>query len=187
MNDINDTNKLVESSLEFDGSVLMGPFTEITQSVGSVFWELLSTNVTGSLHWSMLLVTLALVILLYWKREGRGAKTADGRERQSHTFLEFLFPADIYRHVSARVDLWLCCLERALRPIWIVSLLLVFGPNVETAVINGLEWMWGPTPALEANDLWMLFYSLTIVLLYDLFFYAIHYTMHNSAFFLGNT
>ena len=180
---MSDTNNQIESSLKLDHIEVMGPITEMTQSIGPVLWEILVNNVPGSLHWSMLLVTLAFAILLYWLRDGRGAKTAEGRERQSNTFFEYLFPADVYSHVSARVDIWLWCLERVLRPIWIVSALTVFGPAIEAMVIKGLEWLWGSTPALEANYFWMLLYSLTILLLYDLFFYAIHYTMHRFTFF----
>ena len=177
------TNNQVENSLEVEDLEVIGPFTEITQNLGGVLWKVLGENVPGSLHWSMLLITLALAILLYWIRGGRGAKTAEGRERQSNTFSEYLFPADIYRHVSARVDIWLWCLERVLRPFWVVSLLVVFAPGIETTIIRSLEWTLGSTPALEPNYLWMLFYSLTILLLYDLFFYAIHYSMHRFTFF----
>lgn len=163
------------AALESTG--VLGPLTDMTQRAVSVVWDTASANVPRDLRWYMILLTLALGILIYVIRRGHGAKGADGRERQTN-LLNFLLPRDIYTHISARVDIWLWVLERILRPLWAVSLITTVGTVTEKYVIRSLEWAIGATPALDINFAWMLLYSLCTLLLYDLVFYAIHYTMH---------
>ena len=156
---------------------LVGPFTEMAQSVAAVVWDTAAANVPRDLHWRTLLLTVFLAILIYLLRRGRGARGADGRERKVGLG-EFLLPKDIYTHISARVDIWLYVLERILRPLWVVALYATVAPYTEQAVIAGLQSVIGASPALEPNLAWMLLYTLVALLGYDFMFYAIHYTMH---------
>ena len=156
---------------------VIGPFTEMTQRVASVVWDTTAANIPRDLKWPTILLTLFIGTLIYLIRKGHGAKGADGREKKT-SLLNFLLPKDIYTHVSARVDIWLWVIERILRPLWAVSLFATVGPVTEQFVIGSLESAFGATPALQINYAWMLLYSLCTLLLYDLIFYAIHYTMH---------
>lgn len=156
---------------------VVGPFTDMVQRSAQVIWQVAADNVPKDLQWQYIALTVVLATFIWWKRGGRGAKGADGRERPSG-LLDFLLPRDIYTHVSARVDIWLWVLERVLRPLWIVGLLATVGPATEQFIIQSLTWAFGPTPALTATLPWMLLYSLTTLLAYDLVFYLTHYTMH---------
>ena len=60
------TENILDNTAKLDNMELVGPFTEISQDLVAVLWKLLAHNVPGSLHWSMLLVTLALAVVLYW-------------------------------------------------------------------------------------------------------------------------
>lgn len=140
-------------------------------------WETLAANTPRDLHWKSILVTLLIATLIWALRRGRGSKNAGGRERKANLF-KFLFPRDIYAHVSARVDIWLWVTERILRPLWFVGLIAVVGTAAEDGVIQTLQWALGSGPALQSSYPWMLAYSLFTLLCYDLVFYAIHYTMH---------
>ncbi len=155
---------------------ILGPFTDLAQRATDL-WGTVGDNMPRDLHWQTLLLTVLIALLIFFFRQGRGAKGADGRERRSG-FLSFLFPKDIYTHVSARVDIWLYVFERLLRPLWAVALLATVGPQTEQSIIASLQWLFGDTPALQSNYAWMLLYSLTTLLCYDFVFYAIHYTMH---------
>lgn len=158
-------------------SELTGPLTEISQSVYAYVWEGLSVGFPSDLLWPSLLLTLVLAVFLYWYRDGRGARGADGSERASG-FWQFLFPLDIYAHQSARVDIGLWLLVRLLRPLWAVSVLAAVGPSVEQFVIGVLEGLVGATPAWKTNLAWMLLYSLVALLLYDFVFFLTHLSMH---------
>lgn len=151
-----------------------GPFTEMVQFT----WTVLANNVPTDLRWDRLLITFLLALCIYLLLKGRGARGANGRERQSAGLLQFLLPKDIYTHVSARVDVWLWVVERCLRPIWAVTLFATVGPATEQTIINGLEILAGPAPALQINYGWMLLYSLVSLLCYDFIFFCIHYAMH---------
>lgn len=151
-----------------------GPFTEMAQ----ISWTVLANNVPTDLRWDRLLITFCLALGLYVLFRGRGAKGADGKERQFDSLIQYLLPKEIYTHVSARVDVWLWILERCLYPFWAVALFATLGPFTEQAVISGLEALLGSTPALPINYGWMLLYSLVTLLCYDFVFYGIHYSMH---------
>lgn len=155
----------------------LGPLTALAQSTGEYIWHSISDDIPQDLHWNVILLTLFIATLIYLIRRGHGAKGADGRERKSG-WLTFLFPRDIYTHVSARVDIWLWLFEHLLRPLWAVSLLATVGPATEQAVIALLQSLFGETPALQSNLAWMLLYSLITLLLFDFVFFLTHYTMH---------
>lgn len=155
-----------------------GPLTE----AGSIAFEIVAENLPAALHWRTIAITLLLATGIYLLRRGMGAKDADGRMRRMG-FIEFLLPKDIFMHESARVDVWLWILERILRPLWIGVLLVSVGPAVETFVLSGLDSLFGASPAMTPHYAWMLLYSLLVLLFYDAFFYAIHYTMHKVPVF----
>ena len=155
----------------------IGPFTELTREYGPVVWKALSDNVPRDLRWNWLLLMLALAVVFFAVRNGRGAKGADGRERQSG-LVEYLLPRDIYTHVSARVDVWLWIFERALKPVWALLLLGSLGPFIEKSVIGAMTAAFGEGPAIEPNLAWTLFYSFALLLGYDFTFFLLHYSEH---------
>jgi sterol desaturase/sphingolipid hydroxylase (fatty acid hydroxylase superfamily) len=156
---------------------LVWPITDILPQVSTVVVDTVTANVPRDLHWQSILLTLALAVTIFLFRRGRGARGADGRERQAG-LLEYLLPRDIYTHVSARVDIGLYVLERILRPLWAVALIATVAPATEQFVIAGMQTVFGATPALESSLSWMLLYSAAALLGYDFVFYCIHYTMH---------
>ena len=160
-----------------NSSEIVGPFTAIVQQASNYLWDVTSDNIPNDLHWDRLLITLFLALLLFTVCRGHGSKNAQGQERKTG-LLEYLLPKDIYTHTSARVDIWLWILERILRPLWVVALFSSVGPITEQTTISALQWLFGATPALDSNFIWMLLYALVSLLCYDFVFYVIHYTMH---------
>ncbi len=154
-----------------------GPFTELADKYGPLVWDTFAANVPHDLRWNWLLLMLALALVIFLVRKGRGAKGADGRERPCG-IVEYLVPREIYTHLSARVDLWLWVLERALKPLWALLLLGSLGPFVEKSVHGALTAGFGPGPAIDPNFGWMLLYSLVLLLSYDFTFFLLHYAEH---------
>lgn len=157
-----------------------GTGTEATGPLGdtaTLLWEILAANTPRDLKWPTLLLLVTIATAIWLIRRGHGAKGADGRPRASG-LVEFLLPADIYTHVSARVDVWLWVLERLLRPLWAAGAILSLGPATEQAVMRALGAALGEGPALQPHYGWMLLYSLVIMLYYDFVFFLIHYTEH---------
>ncbi|NKB99948.1 MAG: fatty acid hydroxylase family protein [Pseudomonadales bacterium] len=150
-----------------------GPISELVEIV----LPLLADNLPAALAWQTIAITLLLASGIFFLRRGRGAKNAEGR-MQEMPFLQFLLPKDVYTHESARVDIWLWILERLLRPLWIGLLLVSVGPFIESGLMSLLQTSFGSSPELAPHYAWMLLYSLIVLLFYDAFFYAIHYTMH---------
>lgn len=161
--------------------MIAGPLTDASERLGNLIWDTLAANTPADLHWQVILMTLVIATVIWWLRRGHGSKGADGRERHAD-LLRFLFPRDIYTHVSARVDIWLWITERVLRPLWFVGMLATVGPATEQAVIQTLTATLGASPALDSNYAWMLLYSLVMLLCYDFVFFLIHYTMHKIPF-----
>ncbi len=155
----------------------VGPFTQLFGEYVPRVWDTLAANVPKDLHWNYLLLLLAIALLIFAARKGRGAKGADGREGP-RGLLEYLLPRDIYTHVSARVDVWLWVFERALKPVWGLLLLGSLGPFIEKSIIGALTAGFGAGPSLEPNLAWMLLYSLVLFLSYDFTFFLLHYTEH---------
>ena len=160
-----------------DTAATSGPLTEMVQRGARYVWHSTANDIPEDLRWEALLFTLFLATLIYLYRQGHGSKAANGRERKIG-FPGFLFPLDIYTHISARVDLWLWLFESLLRPVLLVSFLATIGPATEQAVIDTLQALLGPTPALQTNLAWMLLYSLVSLLIFDFVFFITHYTMH---------
>ena len=105
-----------------------GPLTNLVSYSTQYIRDSLADFYPADLQLPSLLLTLVLASLLYWYRSGRGARGADGRER-SAGFFTFLFPKDIYTHVSARGDVALWIFEALLRPLWNVVVVAVVGPD----------------------------------------------------------
>lgn len=150
-----------------------GPFSELADRLLAVLAE----NLPKDLRWQWLLLMLALALGIWFLREGRGAKGADGRERHAG-LLQFLLPHDIYTHVSARVDVLLYVFERCLHPLWAGGAFLAIAPATERSVIATLGAVAGIGPSLEPTAPWMLLFSLFALLAYDFVFYCIHLAEH---------
>ena len=110
---------------------IVGPFTEMRSTATELVWHTLGDNIPFDLHWRVLLFTLLIAATIWFLRNGKGSKGADGRARQSG-FLEFIFPRDVYTPPSARVDIWLWISERLIHPFWAVGLLATVGPATIT-------------------------------------------------------
>jgi len=167
----------IEEPAEAVMNELVGPLSETIQEIGGFIWQIIANNLPRDLHWQFLAVTLVLAVFIWLARKGHGSRGADGRERPA-PLLKFLFPRDIYTHISARVDIWLWVTERVLRPLWFVGLMATVGPSAESAMISSLQWAIGAPLGLEVTYGWMLLYSLVTLLCYDFVFFIIHYTMH---------
>ena len=157
--------------------VTEGPFTQIS----TVVWDTLAANVPNDLRWQTILLTLVIAAIIWLVRRGHGAKDASGQPRQMK-LLAFLLPKDIYTHESARVDIWLWVFERCFHPFWYAALFASVSPMVEQLMITTLHAVGGDAPGFAPNYAWMLLYSLVILLIYDFFFYGIHFTMHKVPF-----
>ena len=137
----------------------------------------IAPHVPRDLTWPILLLTAGLATTIWLLRKGVGAKGADGRVRRM-PLRQFLLPAEIYTHVSARVDVGLYVFERLLRPLWVTTLLVGIAPGTEALVMDALSALLGSRPGLQSHYGWMLLYSLVTLLLYDLLFFLIHYAEH---------
>ncbi len=50
----------------------IGPFTELAHEYGPIVWNTLAANVPRDPHWNWLLPRLALALLIFLIRKGRG-------------------------------------------------------------------------------------------------------------------
>ncbi len=150
-----------------------GPLTSLVNHG----FDLVSEHVPRDLTWPILLVTLIIAICIWAFRGGLGSKDASGRMRRAG-LIKFLFPRDIYTHLSARVDVTLYIFERCLRPIWVATFLVLIAPATEKTVMAGLLKTIGSGPGLSSSFVWMLFYSFITLLIYDFIFFVIHYAEH---------
>jgi sterol desaturase/sphingolipid hydroxylase (fatty acid hydroxylase superfamily) len=159
---------------------VQGPFTELEARVADALYEsILPGARSGTLHWPLLALTFVIAAVFFVVRRGRGAKDADGRERPCRV-IEYLLPRRIYTHPSARVDLWLYLIDRALMPVWVVLGLGAIAPAVEKATIRLLEATVGPATALQPSLGWKLLYSLCLLLVGDMIFYFTHLFGHRT-------
>ena len=150
-----------------------GPLSQLISDTLAV----IAPHVPRDLTWPVLLLTVGLATTIWLFRKGVGAKGADGRVRKM-PLRQFLLPAEIYTHVSARVDVGLYVFERSLRPLWVTTLLIGIAPETETLVMDTLNALLGSGPGLDSHYGWMLLYNLVTLLLYDLLFFLIHYAEH---------
>ncbi len=172
--------QLEQSGIARASEEILGPFSDISAHVAAALYTAVLPEASeSSLHWALLLLTPLIAIVLFVLRAGRGAKGADGVERQ-YGLREYLLPAAIYTHRSARVDIGLYLIDRALVPFWILLFLGVFGPFIERQVIAFMGTAFGPSPALTMSLAWQLLYGLATLLAVDLCFFLYHLMMHRT-------
>jgi sterol desaturase/sphingolipid hydroxylase (fatty acid hydroxylase superfamily) len=166
--------------LGWDGhSAILGPFTDLAHRTVEALYGAVLPAARSSLHWPFLILTLFIALALFVLRGGRGAKGADGRERVS-VLREYLLPKAIYTHPSARVDIGLYLIDRALMPLWTLAFLGALAPWTERTVIGVLQWSFGAGPALAINIGWKLAYGLVTLLCVDACFFFYHLMMHRT-------
>ena len=171
---------LSDAGIVRESQQILGPFSDLSGRILDALYESFMPGArTSSLHWPLLLLTLLLAVGFYVLRRGRGARDADGRERRCG-LVDYLFPPRIYRHVSARVDVGLYLLDRALMPVWVVLFLGALAPLVERSTIHALEADSGPGPAIGVTPAWQLVYGLITLLVIDMVFYFTHLFGHRT-------
>jgi sterol desaturase/sphingolipid hydroxylase (fatty acid hydroxylase superfamily) len=170
----------VSVGLATTGNRILGPYSDIAAHVADALYEaVLPGSRSGTLHWPLLLLTLVIAVALFVMRAGRGARDAEGRERE-RGLGEYLFPRDIYTHRSARVDIGLYLLDRALMPVWIALGLGLIAPFVERGTILVAQDLFGPSPAFAVTLGWKLLYGLVTLLVADMIFYFTHLFGHRT-------
>jgi len=172
--------QLERSGITQASEEILGPFSDISARIATaIYTAVLPEARKSSLHWAILLMTPLIALALFAFRRGRGAKGADGVERPC-SLREYLLPAAIYTHRSARVDIGLYLIDRALVPVWIILFLGLLGPFVERQVIAGMGRAFGPSPAFTMNIAWQIAYGLATLLAVDLCFFLYHLMMHRT-------
>ncbi|MGA2399211.1 MAG: sterol desaturase family protein [Steroidobacteraceae bacterium] len=158
----------------------LGPYSEIAARIADVVYEaVLPSSRSGTLHWPLLILTLVIGVGLFVIRAGRGARGADGRERKVG-LAEYLLPREIYAHPSARVDIGLYLLDRALMPLWLALGVALIAPFVERWTMVAAQDLFGPGPALKATLGWKLAYGFGTLLVADMIFYFTHLFGHRT-------
>ncbi|WP_205619507.1 sterol desaturase family protein [Ferrimonas senticii] len=115
-----------------------------------------------------LLGALLLVLPLYWRQRHSG----------SRSLWRFLFPSQIYRQPSVGHDLGLWVINKLIRSLLLLPLMLTMVP-VALAVSDGLEWLFGQPLALVWPQ-WAvtLLFTLLLFVLDDLSRFLLHLAMH---------
>jgi sterol desaturase/sphingolipid hydroxylase (fatty acid hydroxylase superfamily) len=171
---------LVESGVRDSTAEVLGPFSDITNRIAEAIWYAVFPGATtNSLWWPLLALTLIITTAFWVFRKGRGAKDAEGKERQMG-LLEYLFPKSIYTHKSARVDIWLYLLDRGLMPVWVIAFLGSVAPFLEKNTIDLMQWLFGESPAIQPTIIWKLAYGAVTLLIYDTIFFFTHLMMHKT-------
>lgn len=164
---------------DFSRSTL-GPYSEIAARVADALYEaVLPSSRSGTLHWPLLALMLATGLAFFVIRAGRGARGADGHERRVG-LAEYLLPREIYTHPSARVDIGLYLLDRALMPLWLALGVGLIAPYVERWTLVAAQDLFGPGPALTVTLGWKLAYGLVTLLVADMIFYFTHLFGHRT-------
>ena len=158
---------------------MLGPFSDLAHRMGVAVYVAALPDAHNSLHWPFLVLTVVIAVALYVLRKGRGAKNAAGREGPA-SLREYLLPREIYSHLSARVDIGLYLIDRALMPIWAALFLTSMAPFVERGAIGLLQRLFGASPALQIHLGWKLVYGLVTLLLVDACFFFYHLMMHRT-------
>jgi sterol desaturase/sphingolipid hydroxylase (fatty acid hydroxylase superfamily) len=172
---------LEESGVREKSEEILGPFSEITAQVLDALWNaVLPGSPFSSLSWELLTFTFILATGFWLFRRGRGSKDATGAERPTSSWLQYLFPKDIYTHRSARVDIGLYLIDRGMMPVWFLLSLGAIAPFLEQNTIGLLQSAFGASPAVEPTALWRLIYGLVSILIVDMIFYWTHYMMHKT-------
>ena len=159
---------------------ILGPYSDIAAHVADALYEaVLPGSRSGTLHWPLLVLMLVIAVALFVIRAGRGARGADGRER-AKGLGEYLLPREIYTHRSARVDIGLYLLDRALMPVWFALGIGLIAPFVERVTILAAQGLFGPSPAFAITLGWKLLYGLATLLVADMIFYFTHLFGHRT-------
>ena len=159
------------------GAKAVGPFTELVAQYGPRVWETLAANVPRDLRWNWLLLMLAIAVLLFVTRKGRGALRR-GRPGAALR-LRGIPAAARHLHARLRARRYLALGVRARAKAGLGALAPRFaGPLVEKSVIGALTAGLGAGPALDTSFAWMLLYSLLLLLSYDFTFFLLHYAEH---------
>jgi sterol desaturase/sphingolipid hydroxylase (fatty acid hydroxylase superfamily) len=159
---------------------ILGPFSDMAARTADALYEAaLPSSRSGTLYWPLLALTLAIALALFVIRAGRGARGADGRER-AMGLGEYLLPREIYSHPSARVDIGLYLLDRALMPFWLVLGVGLIAPCVERWTTLAAQDLFGPSPALTMTLGWKLVYGFVTLLVADMIFYFTHLFGHRT-------
>ncbi|HME41243.1 MAG TPA: sterol desaturase family protein [Steroidobacteraceae bacterium] len=151
----------------------------IAHRVAVALYGAIVPGAQSSLYWPFLVLTVVLALALYVMRSGRGAKGADGRERPC-TLREYLLPSAIYTHLSARVDIGLYLIDRAMMPVWGLAFLGAWAPFIERSTVGVLQRAFGAGPRLAVNVGWKLLFGLVTLLLVDMCFFFYHLMMHRT-------
>ena len=162
-----------------DQETVIGPFSDLLMQIKAALVQAVLPSAPSSFWWPLLLLTIVIAIYFWWSRNGRGAKGADGREREMG-FWEYLFPKEIYTHQSAKVDIGLYLLDRGLMPIWVIAFLGTAAPFIEQNTMAGLGALFGPSPELKISVLWQFAYAVTTFLIADMIFFFTHLMMHKT-------
>src|ERR1700722_8600665 len=169
----------VSAGLADFGKRTLGPYSEVATRIADALYEaVLPSSRSGTLHWPLLALMLAIGLALFVIRAGRGARGADGRERKVG-LAQYLLPREIYTHPSARVDIGLYLLDRALLPLWLALGVGLIAPYVERCTILAARDLFGPSPALTMTLGWRLIYGFVTLLVADMIF--ISYTCSGIA------
>ena len=172
---------LEETGIKERTDEILGPFSDVANQVADRIWNaLLPGSPFSSLSWELLTFTFICAGGFWFFRKGRGSKNSGGRERPAKSLLQYLFPKDIYTHQSARVDIGLYIIDRAMMPVWFLLSLGAIAPFLERNAIAGLEAAFGASPDITPTVMWRLFYGLASILIVDAIFYWTHYMMHKT-------
>jgi sterol desaturase/sphingolipid hydroxylase (fatty acid hydroxylase superfamily) len=158
---------------------IIGPFSDMAGRVADSLYNAVLPGLNSSLHWAYLGLTVILAVWFFVSRKGRGAKGADGRERPCG-IIEYILPRGIYTHPSARVDIGLYLIDRAIMPFWILAFLGALAPYLERVTISAMQWTFGPSPHLAVTAPWKLAYGLVTLLAVDACFFFYHFMMHKT-------
>jgi sterol desaturase/sphingolipid hydroxylase (fatty acid hydroxylase superfamily) len=158
----------------------LGRCADKVEEVALFLWEQVLPPAAGSisyLHWLYLMTTVAVLVVLYTARRGRGAKGIDGRET-ARGFFEYVFPRGYYFHPSSRMDLKLY----AFYAVWSVLLLLIafdaIGDHVTRGLAHGLVAAFGQSPGYEATFGLKLLYTFALIVGVDTAFFFTHLAEH---------
>ncbi len=174
------SDALVASRVGKAAHDILGPYSDLADRIASSMYEaVLPSSRSGTLHWPILVLTIVIAIGFFFARRGRGAKDADGRERPCG-LREYLLPSRLYRHPSARVDIGLYLIDRALMPVWFFLGLGALAPLVEQLTIGAALAALGPSPRLQATVPWQVIHGLSMLLVADAVFFFTHLFGHRT-------
>jgi sterol desaturase/sphingolipid hydroxylase (fatty acid hydroxylase superfamily) len=106
------------------------------------------------------------------------------RDRSLREFFDFVFPPEVMTHPSARADLLFWISRRILVPFMMIPAGVTFVAGMGYAtnrLLNSLLGIDGPLMG-SAGPITIVFFTLTMLLAYDVSYYLYHLAQHRSAF-----